>query len=89
MERFFNTAGPNRPDEQYTIDPLTRFDLDEVLQQHIAEWAPDVRVGDAVHKFRDAQDCIGELILKYDSPEQMMDIIRNNEDYIDVKTLEV
>ena len=31
MERFFNTAGPNRPDEQYTIDPLTRFDLDEVL----------------------------------------------------------
>lgn len=31
MERFFNTAGPNRPDEQYTIDPLTRFDLGEVL----------------------------------------------------------
>jgi hypothetical protein len=31
MERFFNTAGPNRPEEQYTIDPLTRFDLDEVL----------------------------------------------------------
>lgn len=31
MERYFNTAGPNRPDEQYTIDPLTRFDLEEVL----------------------------------------------------------
>ena len=31
MERFFNTAGPNRPEEQYTIDPLTRFDLDEIL----------------------------------------------------------
>ena len=31
MERFFNTAGPNRPDEQYTIDPLMRFDLDDVL----------------------------------------------------------
>ena len=31
MERFFNTAGPNRPIEQYTIDPLTRFDLDDVL----------------------------------------------------------
>ena len=30
MERFFNTAGPNTPDT-YTIDPLTRFDLDEVL----------------------------------------------------------
>ena len=31
MERFFNTAGPNRPQEQYTIDPLTRFDLDDML----------------------------------------------------------
>ena len=31
MERFFNTAGPNRPKEQYTIDPLSRIDLDDVL----------------------------------------------------------
>ncbi len=31
MERFFNTAGPNRPKEQYTIDPLSRFDLDDIL----------------------------------------------------------
>jgi hypothetical protein len=31
MERFFNTAGPNRPEEQYTIDPLSRFDLDDML----------------------------------------------------------
>ena len=31
MERFFNTAGPQQPDIHYTIDPLTRFDLDDVL----------------------------------------------------------
>ena len=31
MERFFNTAGPNRPKEQYTIDPLSRLDLEDVL----------------------------------------------------------
>lgn len=31
MERFFNTAGPNRPKEQYTIDPLSRLDLDDML----------------------------------------------------------
>ena len=31
MERFFNTAGPNRPKEQYTIDPLSRIDLDDML----------------------------------------------------------
>ena len=31
MERFFNTAGPNNPEMEYTIDPLSRLDLDDVL----------------------------------------------------------
>ncbi len=31
MERFFNTAGPNMPEDSYTIDPLKRFDLDDIL----------------------------------------------------------
>ena len=31
MERFFNTAGPQIPDINYTIDPLSRFSLDEIL----------------------------------------------------------
>ncbi|MBQ9577692.1 MAG: hypothetical protein IJV11_12545 [Muribaculaceae bacterium] len=31
MECFFNTAGPNIPEDNYTIDPLTRFDLDDIL----------------------------------------------------------
>ena len=31
MERFFNTAGPQQPDIHYTVDPLSRFDLDDVL----------------------------------------------------------
>ena len=31
MERFFNTAGPNQPEDNYTIDPLKRFDLDDIL----------------------------------------------------------
>ena len=31
MERFFNTAGPQQPDIHYTIDPLSRFVLDDVL----------------------------------------------------------
>lgn len=30
MERFFNTAGPQTPDS-YTIDPLSRFDLYDIL----------------------------------------------------------
>ena len=31
MERFFNTAGPNIVEDNYTIDPLTRFDLEDTL----------------------------------------------------------
>lgn len=31
MERFFNTAGPIKPELHYYIDPLKRIDLDDVL----------------------------------------------------------
>ena len=31
MEKFFNTAGPQKPADNYTIDPLKRFSLDEIL----------------------------------------------------------
>ena len=31
MERFFNTAGPIKPELHYNIDPLKRLDLEEVL----------------------------------------------------------
>ncbi len=30
IERFFNTAGPVRPEKNYCIDPLTRINLDEI-----------------------------------------------------------
>ncbi len=30
--RFFNTAGPVKPDLHYCLPPLTRFDLDDVLR---------------------------------------------------------
>ena len=43
--RFFNTAGPVRPDEHYAIDPLERVDVDELLnlvraQQYFVLHAP-------------------------------------------------
>ena len=31
MERFFNTAGPQKPEINYCIDPLVRFDLGDIL----------------------------------------------------------
>ncbi|MDR0893196.1 MAG: AAA-like domain-containing protein [Mediterranea sp.] len=30
VPKFFNTAGPIQPDIHYNVDPLTRFDLDEI-----------------------------------------------------------
>ena len=29
--RFFNTAGPIKPEQHYNVPPLTRFDLDEMI----------------------------------------------------------
>ncbi|MBU1381214.1 ATP-binding protein, partial [Myxococcota bacterium] len=29
--KFFNTAGPVNMDDHYKINPLTRFDLDDIL----------------------------------------------------------
>lgn len=57
----------------------------EFEKKHLAAWVTDLKVGDEVHRFRDAQDCIGEFILKYDSMEQMFEVIRNMETYIDVE----
>ena len=31
MEKFFNTAGPNKPDLNYQVPPLERWDLDDIL----------------------------------------------------------
>lgn len=53
-------------------------------KNNLVAWVTDIKHGDEVHKFRDAQDCIGELILKYDSMEQMFDVIKNMESYIKV-----
>lgn len=30
MEKYFNTAGPNQPDSQYTLNLLKRIDLAEI-----------------------------------------------------------
>ena len=32
MEKFFNTAGPNKPDIHYTLNPLERWDLSSIVQ---------------------------------------------------------
>lgn len=55
-------------------------------EKHLVDYVTDTQLGDPIHKYRDAQDCVGELILKYESQEQMFDIIENMDRYFRIKT---
>ena len=57
----------------------------EFEKEHLVEFVNDLHVGDEVHRFRDAQDCIGEFILKYQSMDEMFDVIKGIESKINVK----
>ena len=52
------------------------FDED-FKNNHLVDYVSETKIGDPVHKYRDAQDCVGELILKYDSQEQMFQMIED------------
>lgn len=58
---------------------------EEFKRNHLVDYVTDTKVGDHVHKYRDAQDCVGELLLKYDSVEQMNDIIEHMDKYVHIK----
>ena len=60
-----------------------KFD-EEFEKNHLVEFVNDLHVGDEVHRFRDAQDCIGEFILKYKNMDEMFDVIKNIESKINV-----
>jgi len=57
----------------------------EFKEKHLVDWVTDIKEGDPVHKFRDAQDCIGEFILRYESVEEMFEVIKNIETKITLK----
>lgn len=57
----------------------------EFEKNHLVDFVNDLKVGDQVHRFRDAQDCIGEFILRYDNMDQMFEVIKNIESYINVE----
>lgn len=61
----------------------TWFD-ENFKKKHVVDFVTDMKDGEEVHKFRGAQDCTGELILKYDSEEQMMQVIRDMDKYVKV-----
>ena len=43
-----------------------------------------IKKGDQVHKFRDAQDALGTLIIKYEDTKQMLDMICNMDNFVRV-----
>lgn len=57
---------------------------EEFKKNNYVDYVSDTKIGDAVHKFRDAQDCVGELLIKYESQEQMFDMIDNMDKYVKV-----
>ena len=62
------------------------IEYDEDFQEnHLVDYVTDTKIGDIVHKYRDAQDCIGELILRYDNLEQMNKVIEHMGKYVHVK----
>lgn len=64
---------------------FVNIEFEETFQnKHLVDWVSDIKEGDEVHKFRDAQDCIGEFILKYDNMEQMFEVIKNIDKYVKV-----
>lgn len=57
------------------------FDED-FRKNHLVDYVTDTMIGDSVHKYRDAQDCVGELIVKYDNRDQMNEMIENMDRYM-------
>ena len=53
-------------------------------KNHLVDYISEAKTGDLIHKYRDAQDCVGELIIKYDSQEQMFQMIEDMDKYVTI-----
>lgn len=70
----------------YETGNYSGIEYDEVfLKNHVVDYITDLKTGDFVHKYRDAQDCVGELILKYRTQEEMFDTINNMDKFVKLK----
>lgn len=59
------------------------FDED-FKKNHLIDYVTDIREGDIVHKFRDAQDCIGELIMTFDDTDSMFATLKDMDKFVKV-----
>lgn len=58
----------------------------EFEKNHLVEYVHDLKPGDEVHEFRDAGDALGELIVRFDTPEQMFKMLGEMDRYIRIIT---
>lgn len=57
---------------------------EEFNKNNLVDFITDVKVGDNVHQFRDAQDAIGTLIVKYSDKDEMLRMISEMDKYVKV-----
>lgn len=55
-------------------------------ENHLVEFVTELKPGDEVHEFRDAQDALGEMILKFDNTDQMFNMLNNMDHYVQILT---
>ncbi len=53
-------------------------------EHHLVEYVTDLKAGDSVHEFRDAQDALGEMILRFDSTDQMFRMLAEMDKYVKI-----
>ena len=53
-------------------------------ESHLVEYVTELKTGDMVHEFRDAQDALGEMILKFDDVNQMFEILAKMDNYVKI-----
>ena len=54
-------------------------------KNHLLYYECNVNKGDYLYEFRDAQDGIGEMIMKFDSMEQMNEMLTEIDKYVHVE----
>lgn len=55
-------------------------------ENHLVDFVTELSLGDVVHEFRDAQDALGEMILKFDNTEQMFEMLADMDKYVKILT---
>lgn len=62
----------------------TWFD-ENFKKKYLVDYVTDIQLGYPIHKFRDAQDCIGELILKFPDTNTMFEILKNMDKVVKIQ----